>query len=160
MNTTLKYRLAAILLVLTVVAIGSLIGGDVIVKQGTVEGDNFKSTGCTASGTKSVALGTNTTASNTNSFAIGNGITNSTAESLVVGFNSSADLTVTDTLVTIDDLDITGGVAMDYLYLPLKTTTGDQSERTCGEGQLYVNKADKVLRIFIDGASRTIWSWE
>ncbi len=92
MRKTVRSRLAAGVLVLAVVALGTVIGGDVVVKEGTlqaenveatavqaenmeatgvVEGQIFKSTGCTATGTRAVAFGMETIASGDYSFAAG-----------------------------------------------------------------------------------------
>ena len=48
MREIVKSKLAAC--VLLVFVLGTVIGGDVIVKEGTIEGDIFKSTDCTATG--------------------------------------------------------------------------------------------------------------
>jgi len=58
---------------LAVVALGTVIGGDVVVKEGTIEGEVFKSTGCTATGAKAAAFGMGTIASGNYSFAAGYG---------------------------------------------------------------------------------------
>jgi hypothetical protein len=71
MKEKIKSCLKAAMLVLAVVALGTVIGGDVIVKEGTIEGEVFKSTGCTASGTKSIALGGATSAEGDYSTAMG-----------------------------------------------------------------------------------------
>jgi hypothetical protein len=86
---TVRSRLAAGVLVLAVVSLGTVIGGDVIVKEGMlesdslksadvtatniIEGEQFKSTGCTATGTRAVAFGMETIASGNYSFAAGYG---------------------------------------------------------------------------------------
>jgi|GEM_PF-5429656 len=66
-----KSNLVAGILVLIVVCLGIVFAGDVIVKQGVVEGVKFKSTGCTATGTKAIAFGEGTTASGIYSTAMG-----------------------------------------------------------------------------------------
>ncbi|NIP51571.1 MAG: hypothetical protein GWN00_22050 [Aliifodinibius sp.] len=74
MNLLRKGNLWMCVLVLAVVCLGIVFASDVVVKEGkieaenvdansTIEGDIFKSTGCTATGTKAVAIGYNTTAS-------------------------------------------------------------------------------------------------
>jgi len=82
MKKVLKSKLTAGILILIVVCLGIVFAGDVIVKEGLVEGENvyatetvegvkFKSTGCTATGTKAVAFGTLTEASAPYSTAVG-----------------------------------------------------------------------------------------
>jgi hypothetical protein len=66
-----KSNFAAGILILVVVCLGIVLAGDVIVKEGTIEGVKFKSTGCTATGPKAVAFGYNTTASGDYSTAMG-----------------------------------------------------------------------------------------
>lgn len=66
-----KFKLAAVILVLAVAVLGTVIAGDVIVKEGVVEGVKFKSTDCTATGAKAVAFGMDTIASGDYSFAAG-----------------------------------------------------------------------------------------
>lgn len=43
-----------------------------------------------------------------------------------------------------------------YLRLPVKTNTGDP---TSADGYIYINDYDNALRIYADGAWRTIISW-
>jgi len=71
MKKILKSKLAAAILILFVVCLGIVLAGDVIVKEGTIEGEVFKSTGCTATGTKAVAFGGNTEASGMKAAAFG-----------------------------------------------------------------------------------------
>ena len=66
-----KSRLVGSLLILVAIALGTVIGGDVIVKEGTIEGEVFKSTGCTVAGWKAVALGDSTEAGGNCSIAMG-----------------------------------------------------------------------------------------
>lgn len=72
-----KSRFVAGILILVVICLGIVLAGDVIVKEGTlkaennVEGEKFKSTGCTATGTKAVAFGYETEASAPYSTAMG-----------------------------------------------------------------------------------------
>ena len=58
-----KSRAIGAILILVAVALGTVIGGDVVVKEGTIEGEVFKSTDCTATGTRAIAFGEETTAS-------------------------------------------------------------------------------------------------
>ncbi|MCK4826361.1 hypothetical protein KA005_62035 [bacterium] len=67
-----KSNLVAGILVVVVVCLGIVLAGDVIVKEGTIEGEVFKSTGCTATGTKAVAFGDETVAIGNYSTAFGN----------------------------------------------------------------------------------------
>ena len=73
MKKILKSKLAAGILILVVVCLGIVLAGDVIVKEGVVEGVKFQSTGCTATGTKAVAFGYDTEASGDYSTAMGGG---------------------------------------------------------------------------------------
>ncbi|KPJ91015.1 MAG: hypothetical protein AMJ53_12515 [Gammaproteobacteria bacterium SG8_11] len=59
------------ILILVVVCLGIIFASDGIVKQGVIEGVTFKSTGCTATGTKAVALGYETEATGLYSFSMG-----------------------------------------------------------------------------------------
>jgi len=90
MKRTLTSRWAVGLLVFILIGLGIAIGGDVIVKEGTVEGEKFKTTGCTASGTKAVAFGNSTTASGIHSTAMGYSTTGSGDSSTAMGRNSTA----------------------------------------------------------------------
>ncbi len=62
MKLAVKSKMAACVLVLVMVALSAVIGGDVVVKEGTIEGEIFKSTDCTAVGTRAVAFGEQTIA--------------------------------------------------------------------------------------------------
>ena len=77
-----KSNLVAGILILVVVCVGIVLAGDVIVKEGTLEAENinatgtiegglFKSTGCTATGTRAVAFGDGTEAIGNYSTAMG-----------------------------------------------------------------------------------------
>lgn len=71
MKKLLKSKVVVAILILLVVCLGIVFAGDVIVKQGEIEGVKFKSTGCTAEGTKAVAFGNITTADGDYSTAMG-----------------------------------------------------------------------------------------
>jgi len=86
-----KSNLAAGILILIVVCLGIVLAGDVIVKEGTIEGEVFKSTGCTATGTKAVAFGYSTTASNNYSTTMGYSTTASGLYSTAMGFFTTAN---------------------------------------------------------------------
>jgi hypothetical protein len=93
MRETVKSYLAAGILVLIVAGLGTVIGGDVIVKEGVVEGVKFKSTDCTATGAKAVAFGMGTIASGDYSFAAGWGSAGTGAigtYSVATGYNTKA----------------------------------------------------------------------
>jgi hypothetical protein len=90
MRKIVKSRLASGVLVLAVVALGTVIGGDVIVKEGTIEGEVFKSTGCTASGTKAIALGGVTTAEGNYSTSMGYNTQAIGQFSTAMGYNTQA----------------------------------------------------------------------
>lgn len=66
-----KNRLLTGIVALAVVALGTVLGGDVIVQEGVVEGVKFKSTGCTAGSSCTVAFGNSTTAQGYASTAMG-----------------------------------------------------------------------------------------
>jgi hypothetical protein len=96
MKRTLRRKLAVCVLALAVVGLGIAIGGDVIVKEGTIEADctvqgsKFKTTGATASGINTVALGYSATASGHYSTAIGHSTTASGYSSTAIGLGSEA----------------------------------------------------------------------
>lgn len=85
-----KSNLVAGVLVLAVVCLGVVLAGDVIVKEGVIEGVKFKSTGCTATGTKAVAFGSGTTASQSYSTAMGYNTTASYNSSTAMGGHTEA----------------------------------------------------------------------
>jgi hypothetical protein len=96
MKKVLKSKLLTCILILVLASAIFVFAEDVIVKEGTleleivnaaatVEGQKFKSTGCTATGTKAVALGTLTEASGTYSTAMGYDTTASGSYSTAMG---------------------------------------------------------------------------
>ena len=66
-----KSNLGKCILVLILFVSVFVFAGDVVVKEGVIEGVKFKSTGCTATGTKAVAFGNCTEASGNCSTAMG-----------------------------------------------------------------------------------------
>ena len=111
MKKALKGRLAGCTLVLLLVVLGTVIGGDVTIQEGTIEGEVFKSTGCTATGRKAVAFGNYTTASGDYSTALGKSSINSVYGSLTVGFGNrvvgpKVDFRVESQWVTVGDPNI------------------------------------------------------
>jgi len=85
-----KSNLAAGILILVVVCLGIAFAGDVIVKEGVIEGVKFKSTGCTVIGTKAIAFGDNTEASGNYSTAMGGSTTASGIVSTAMGGSTIA----------------------------------------------------------------------
>jgi len=107
-----KSNLVAGILILVVVCLGIVFAGDVIVKEGTLEAENidvtgtieggsitaggtieggvFKSTGCTATGTKAVAFGDDTEASGNGSTAMGARTTANGNCSTAMGYDTTA----------------------------------------------------------------------
>ena len=95
MEKILKSKPVTCILILIVVCLGIVFAGDVIVKEGLVEGERFKSTGCTATGTKAVAIGTLTEASGAYSTAMGYDTTaGGTGVSTAMGALTTANGTV------------------------------------------------------------------
>jgi len=90
MKKVLKSKLMACVLVLIAVSLGVVFAGDVIVKEGVVEGVKFKSTGCTPSGFAAVAFGNSTTASGDSSTAVGRATLASGVRSTAMGYNTTA----------------------------------------------------------------------
>ncbi|MCK4291712.1 MAG: hypothetical protein KAY65_00840 [Planctomycetes bacterium] len=90
MKKALKGRLAGCTLVLLLVVLGTVIGGDVTIQEGTIEGEVFKSTGCTATGIKAIAFGDGTTASGDYSTAMGYNTTASGDYSIATGMGTTA----------------------------------------------------------------------
>ncbi|MCK4293109.1 MAG: hypothetical protein KAY65_07915 [Planctomycetes bacterium] len=90
MKKALKGRLAGCTLVLVLVVLGTVIGGDVTIQEGTIEGEVFKSTGCTATGIKAIAFGDSTTASGDYSTAMGYNTTASGHWSTAMGWGGTA----------------------------------------------------------------------
>lgn len=91
MKNVLKNRLAAGILILIVVFLGFVLAGDGIIKEGVIEGIKLKSTGCTASGTKAVAFGTDTEAIGRSSTAMGDATTASASYSTAMGRDTTAN---------------------------------------------------------------------
>lgn len=92
MEKTLKRKsnFVACVLIFIVVCLGIVFAGDVIVKEGLIEGEKFQSTGCTATGPKAVAFGYNTTASGDNSTAMGYSTTAGGHCSIAIGYKATA----------------------------------------------------------------------
>lgn len=90
MKKALKGRLAGCTLVLVLVVLGTVIGGDVTIQEGTIEAELFKSTGCTATGIKAIAFGDGTTASGNYSTAMGSDTTASGVSSTAMGSGATA----------------------------------------------------------------------
>ncbi|MCK4292900.1 MAG: hypothetical protein KAY65_06870 [Planctomycetes bacterium] len=90
MKKALKGTLAGCTLVLLLVVLGTVIGGDVTIQEGTIQGQVFKSTGCTATGTKAIAFGHVTTASGDYSTAMGYNTTASGDYSIATGMGTTA----------------------------------------------------------------------
>lgn len=86
----LKSKLATGILILVVVCLGIVLAGDVVVKEGVIEGVKFKSTGCTIDGTSAVAIGSGTEASGDYSTALGKYTTASENYSTAMGFSTEA----------------------------------------------------------------------
>jgi len=62
--------------------------------------------------------------------------------------------------ITVGEVATLGSVLIDaagYLRLPYKTDTGDPAGGT--EGRLYVNLYDNALRLYADGAWRSVYAW-
>ena len=91
MKKILKSKLAVGILILIVVCLGIVFAGDVIVKEGLIEGVKFQSTGCsTADGLKAVAFGYETEATGDYSTAMGAGTTAIGGMSTAMGWNTEA----------------------------------------------------------------------
>jgi len=91
MNTIIRNRFSALLLVLAVLSL-TVIGGDVIMQEGVITGsfEYLKSTDCTATGAKSVALVDDAEASGDYSVAIGPGATADDDKAVAIGWNCTA----------------------------------------------------------------------
>ncbi len=85
-----KSNIAAVILILVVVCLRIVFAGDVIVKEGVIEGVKFKSTGCTATGYSAVAFGGGTTSSHLCSTAMGNTTEASGPSSTAMGTSTIA----------------------------------------------------------------------
>lgn len=90
-NVLRKSNFVSGILILVVVCVGIVLAGDVIVKEGVVEGEKFKSTSCTAEGTKAVAFGYETEASGDYSTAMGRLTTASYPFSTAMGVLTTAN---------------------------------------------------------------------
>ena len=86
-----KSNLVAGILGLVIVCVGIVLAGDVIVKEGVIEGEKFKSTGCTATGTRAVAFGYDTEASEDDSTAMGHQTTADGIGSTAMGAQTTAN---------------------------------------------------------------------
>ena len=95
-NVLRKSNIAVCILILIVVCLGIVFASDVIVKEGTLEaeeniqGERFKSTGCTATGLQSVAFGYYTNATGVYSTAMGAGTTAGADYSTAMGYLTTA----------------------------------------------------------------------
>jgi len=87
-NILRKGNLGKYILALILFASVFVFAGDVVVKEGVIEGEKFKSTGCTATGTRAVALGYETEASGEYSTATGSHTKASGTGSTAMGLGS------------------------------------------------------------------------
>jgi hypothetical protein len=71
MEKLLKSRLVTYMLILILASAIFVFAGDVVVQEGLMKAEVFKTTGCTATGTKAVALGYETEATGAYSFSMG-----------------------------------------------------------------------------------------
>jgi len=85
-----KSNLGKCILVLILFVSVFVFAGDVVVKEGVIEGVKFKSTGCTATGTKAVAFGDSTEASGDYSTAMGSYTEASGSGSTAMGLCTTA----------------------------------------------------------------------
>ena len=85
-----KSNFVAGILILVVVCLGIVFAGDVIFKEGVIEGVKFQSTDCLATGLKAVAFGYHTTASEDYSTAMGYHTTASGEYSTAMGYYTTA----------------------------------------------------------------------
>ncbi len=99
-----KFGMFAVIVIL--VGLGTVIGGDVVVQQGVIEGMKFKGTSCTASGNGSTAMGFNTVASGTTSTAMGYETSASGSFSTAMGYYTTA--TASRSIAMGDHVDATG----------------------------------------------------
>ena len=76
--------------ILLALCLGIVLAADVVVKEGVVEGDKFKSTGCTASGAYAIAFGYDTEATGQVSTAMGGYTTASEDLSTAMGYRTDA----------------------------------------------------------------------
>jgi len=122
-----KSNLAAGILILVVVCLGIVLAGDAIVKEGVIEGVKFKSTDCTATGTRAIAFGDNTEASGNYSTAMGGSTTASGIGSTAIGMYTTASGLVSTAMgkETIANDDYS--TAMGY-----KTTASGQCSTAIG----------------------------
>lgn len=90
MKKVLRNNLAVFAMIVIVGSLGTVIGGDVVVKEGVIEGEKFKGASCTASGSCSTALGWLTTASGSRSTAMGHETTASGIYSTAMGYGATA----------------------------------------------------------------------
>ena len=90
MEKILRIRLRTCILILVLVCTIFVFAGDVTVKEGTIEGEVFKSTNCYVSGTKAIALGEESNAEGDCSAAIGYGTEAVEAYSMAMGYLTTA----------------------------------------------------------------------
>jgi hypothetical protein len=89
-KTARKSNVGTVILFLILVSSVFVFAGDVIVQEGLIEGVKFQSTGCTATGTKLVALGYETEASGDYCTAIGYQTTANYQYDLAMGYGTIA----------------------------------------------------------------------
>jgi hypothetical protein len=106
--------------------------GDVVVKNGDVYTDNEGSFG-------SLIVDTDVLVVDADNDRVGIGTASPSASLDVNG-----------------DTNVDGTLTVDQLVLPVKSTSGDP---TGTEGQIYVNTADNAVRVYADGAWRSITTW-
>lgn len=136
MRNVLKSRLTAGILILVVVCLGIVFAGDVIVKEGVIEGVKFKSTGCTATGTKAVAFGYETVASEPYSTAMGYQTEASGDYSTAMGAGATASggLSTAIGFGTTTTESGMGSIAMGYLTTASNTNSTAMGTSTTASG--------------------------
>ncbi|MCK4294026.1 MAG: hypothetical protein KAY65_12575 [Planctomycetes bacterium] len=145
MKKALKGTLAGCTLVLFLVALGTVIGGDVTIQEGTIEGEVFKSTGCTATGTKAIAFGYNTTASGDYSTAMGNDTTASGHYSLATGMDTTASADYSTALGTNSINNVYGSLTVGFGNRdsgPMVDFTVESGLVTVGDVNTYYGNLD------------------
>ena len=113
-NVLRKSNIAVGILVLIAVCLGIVFASDVIVKEGVIEGVKFKSTGCTATGTKAVAFGYYTNATGLYSTAMGTGTTAGADYSTAMGSYTTANGDYSTAMGSITTASEDHSTAMGY----------------------------------------------
>ena len=90
MEKIIRSHLAICILILVLVSAIFVFAGDVTVKQGTVEGEVFKSTGCTVEATKAVAFGEGAYVGGDYSMAVGYNTEATGIGSVAIGYGTIA----------------------------------------------------------------------